>query len=104
MITCHRFATASEFTSELAAALRVRLAVIADRESYARDPRKRTCAQLQAASEKITVLRGQTACPGGSAPGSLSRALQLRQGAGVGWTENQHCSGIHDFSIVVNHY
>ena len=47
---------------ELAAALRVRLAVIADRESYARDPAAHL-RQLQAASEKITVLQGQLPTP-----------------------------------------
>ena len=47
---------------ELAAALRVRLAVIADRESYARDPAAHL-RQLQTVSEKITGLQGQLPTP-----------------------------------------
>ena len=47
---------------ELAAALRVRLTVIADRESYARDPQAHL-RQLQEASEKITALQSRLPAP-----------------------------------------
>ena len=47
---------------ELAAALRDRRTVIADRESYARDPQAHL-GQLQAASEKITALQGHLPTP-----------------------------------------
>ena len=47
---------------ELAAALRARLAIIADRESYARDPAAHL-RQLQAASEKISVLQSRLPAP-----------------------------------------
>ncbi len=47
---------------ELAAALRTRLAVIADREGYARDPAAHL-QRLQAASEGITVLQARLPAP-----------------------------------------
>ena len=47
---------------ELAAALRVRLAVIADREGYARDPQAHL-RRLQDASEEITTLQTQLPAP-----------------------------------------
>ena len=47
---------------ELAAALRVRLAVIADRESYARDPQAHL-RQLQDASEQIATLQTRLPSP-----------------------------------------
>ena len=48
----------SEVHRELAAALRERLAVIADRASYARDPQAHL-RQLQGVSERIASLGGQ---------------------------------------------
>ncbi len=47
---------------ELAASLRARLAVIADREGYARDPAAHL-QRLQAASEQITALQNQLPPP-----------------------------------------
>ena len=46
----------------LADALRERLAVIADRDAYARDPQAHL-QRLQAASERITALAGQLPMP-----------------------------------------
>ena len=52
----------SETHRELAAALRERLAVIADRISYARDPQAHL-AQLQEVSERIASLGGKLPAP-----------------------------------------
>ncbi len=48
--------------AELAAALRERLAIIADRELFARDPALHL-EKLRAASEKITALQSQLPSP-----------------------------------------
>ena len=53
---------ASEPYRELAAALRERLAVIADRAAYERDPSAHL-ARLQGASERITALAGTLPAP-----------------------------------------
>ncbi len=47
---------------ELAAALRERLAVIADRAAYERDPQEHL-RRLQSASEQITALQSQLPAP-----------------------------------------
>ena len=47
---------------ELAAALRERIAIIADRDLYARDPALHL-EKLRAASEKITALQGRLPSP-----------------------------------------
>lgn len=52
----------SEVHRELAAALRERLAVIADRASYARDTQAHL-AQLQEVSERIAALGGRMPAP-----------------------------------------
>ena len=54
--------SASEVHRELTAALRERLAVIADRASYARDPQAHLL-QLQTVSERIAALGGQLPKP-----------------------------------------
>ncbi len=54
--------TDSEIHRELAAALRARLAVIADRASYARDSQAHL-AQLQGVSERIAALREKLPAP-----------------------------------------
>lgn len=58
--------------SALAAALRERLAVIADRASRERDPQAHL-RQLQSASEKIVALQGQLPAP---IPPQLGHYLQ----------------------------
>ncbi len=52
----------SEVHQELAAALRERLAIIADRASYERDPPAHL-AQLQGVSERIASLGGKLPAP-----------------------------------------
>ena len=52
----------SEVHRELAAALRERLTIIADRASYARDPQAHL-AQLQGVSERIAALGGKLPAP-----------------------------------------
>lgn len=55
-------ATTATVYRQLADALRERLAVIADREAYARDAQAHL-ARLQSASERITALAGQLPQP-----------------------------------------
>lgn len=58
----HPTAATPSVYRQLADALRGRLAVIADREAYARDPLAHL-QQLQSASERITALGGQLPAP-----------------------------------------